>query len=106
VHLRADTHAGNIADAVRRGRRAVNRPYGNCNPAVLTHREVSLIKYFLQLGWTPIQLAERYLVAPQTISLIKHGRSWSDVQPFQPIPGEPLPVPPGIKPTAPLVRRL
>jgi hypothetical protein len=103
LHLRADTRAGNMADAFRRGR--LNRRGDNNSYASLTARQVSLIKYFLQQGWRPGQLAERYWVAPSTIAAISSGTTWSHVQPFQPLPGEPLPVPPGIKPTTSLVRR-
>jgi hypothetical protein len=90
-----------MRDAVRRGRH-----WGWVqNKASLTERQVSLIKYFLQLGWTCIQLAEQYRVSKGAISHIKNETRWSHVQPFQPIPGEPVPLPPGIKPTTPLVRR-
>jgi hypothetical protein len=86
-HLRADTHAGNIGDAARKGRLTENN-------ATLTEIQVGFIRYFLQQGWSCIQLAERYRVGKTTVQYIKLGMRWSHVQPFQPLPGEPLPLPP------------
>jgi HNH endonuclease len=92
-HLRADTHLGNMGDAVRRGRLADQRGENNSR-AALTEIQVGSIKYFLLQGWTSIPLAERYRVSRTAVQDIKLGRRWSHVQPFQPLPGEPLPAPP------------
>jgi hypothetical protein len=102
LHLRVDTRAGNLGDAVRRGRLASGE---NHNRALLTATKVSHIKYFLQQGWAYTELARRYCTSYSAISNIKHGENWKHVQPFQPIPGEPLPVPPPLKLTAPIDRR-
>jgi len=99
LHLRADTHAANVADMFSSGR-CPNRQ-GEYQ-SLLTAIQVSHIKYFLQLGWTAAQLAERYFVSRSTISMIGSGINWTHVQPYQPIPGKPLPVLPL---TAPVFRR-
>ena len=95
LHLRADTHEGNMADASRKGRIWNGDQRGeNHNGTHLTNIQVSLIKFFVQQGWNCAQLAERYRVSRQAISLIRYRVNWIHIQPFQPIPGEPLPVPP------------
>jgi|SRR6516225_3658933 len=104
LHLRADTRAGNIGDAVRKGRLADRRGENN-GYAVLTAIKVSHIRYFLQQGWTCAELARRYDTSYSPIAEIKHDRSWPHIQPFQPIPGEPLPAPPPIPSLQPLYRR-
>jgi hypothetical protein len=101
-HLRVDTPAGNAADMAFKGRHH-DCQGENSSRALLTEVRVSHIKYFLQQGWSCVQLAERYGVT--TIPQIKRGEVWKHVQPFQPISGEPLPVPPSIKPTTPTLRR-
>jgi hypothetical protein len=67
--------------------------------------DVAHIRYFLKRGWSQGRLAERYGVARTSIQQIKEWRSWVHIQPFQPIDGEPLPVPPPLKLTAPALRR-
>jgi hypothetical protein len=92
-HLRADTHFGNMGDASRRGRLRDQRGENNGH-AALTEVQVSSIKYFLQCGWSCVQLGERYGVCSVAIGDIKDGTRWSHIQPFQPLSNEPLPLPP------------
>jgi HNH endonuclease len=83
-HLFRGTSGDNQIDACRKGRHP---------SATLTEAEVSLIKYFLKNGWTCAELGRRYGVDRRTISKIKTGECWRHTRPFQPIEGEPLPVP-------------
>jgi HNH endonuclease len=98
-HLFTGTQRDNIRDSVSKGRfrRCDSENHGQ---AVLTKDEVSLIRYFLQNGWNCKELARRYGVNSSTVSSIKRKQTWRHVQLFQPIEGEPLPVPPPRKPKA------
>ncbi len=42
--------------------------------------DVVNIKSLLKLGWTQAAIAERYRVSQRTVSSIKRGESWSQVQ--------------------------
>jgi hypothetical protein len=100
THLYLDTHQRNMKDAWLRGL-LYDRTGENHKRATLTDLQVSYIEFFLQDGWTGPMLAERYGVSVFAIWHIKSGKTWKHVQPFQPIDGEPLPIPPPIKLTAP-----
>jgi HNH endonuclease len=90
-HLFMGTSGDNQRDAYRKGRHRRSR-------AVLTEVDVSLIKYFLQNGWSCAELGRRYGVSRTTIGDIKGQRNWRHTRPFQPEKGEPLPVPPPLPP--------
>jgi hypothetical protein len=103
-HLKLDTHQKNLKDAWLRGL-LHDRAGQNSPRATLTDLQVSYIKFFIQQGWTVSMLAERYGVSAYAIWHIKLGKNWKHAQPFQPIDGEPLPVPPPIKSATPAYRR-
>jgi hypothetical protein len=96
-HLYLGTHARNMGDAVLRDR-FPDRQGENHPGVLLTGIQVSHIKYFLQRSWSATELAKRYPVSREAIYQIKAGRNWRDVQPFQPVDDEALPVPPPPKP--------
>jgi HNH endonuclease len=86
-HLFRGSSGDNLEDAYSKGLHS---------GAVLTKADVQFIKYFLQNGWGFVELGRRYGVSPGTIRDIKKERSWRRIRPFQPIEGEPLPVPPPV----------
>jgi hypothetical protein len=93
-----------MGDMARRGRQS-DRQGENAGHVSLTALQVSYIKYFLQQGWPQDQLAEGYCVGRSTIGMISNGTNWPHIQPFQPIPGERLPVPPPIPNLQPPMKR-
>jgi HNH endonuclease len=89
-HLFLGTPADNIADMFAKGRQGDRKGIN----ALLTEDQVSLIKFFLSQGWSQAALGKRYGVGPDTIYAIAKGLNWPYVKPFEPVPGQSLPVPP------------
>ena len=76
-HLRLGTHRSNMQDMVRDGRSGKGERHGQ---AKLTEKGVRGIKRDLAQGdELNVVIAKRYGVTKQTISDIKHGRSWGHV---------------------------
>jgi HNH endonuclease len=85
-HLFLGTNADNIADMFAKGKQG--------DRSLLTKDEVSRIKFFLSQGWSQAELGRRYGVHYGIIHLIAKGLNWPHVEAFEPVPGQPLPVPP------------
>ena len=77
-HLFVGTNSDNLRDCVNKGRHD-DRHGENNSRALLTEAEVSLIKYFLQQGWSSARLAKRYGVSRSAIFNIKTKRTWRHV---------------------------
>lgn len=75
VNLAYGSRSDNMVDAVRNGRH---------NKAKLTIDQVRTIKSMIAAGSTHRSLAERYGVAPVTISAIASGRNWRHVAECEP----------------------
>src|SRR5258708_25379374 len=88
-HLFLDTHAGNMADCGRKGRRATGLRHGShTNPnrrargaenggAKLTAESVAELRRLRANGEKLASLAEKFGVAFQTISRIARGELWA-----------------------------
>jgi HNH endonuclease len=98
-HLWRGTDADNVDDMWAKGRENPAKRTGN---AVLNEVGVALIRYFIECGWSPTELARRYQIGRRTIRNIRSWETWKHVPAFAPKPGEPLPVPPGPKAKRPL----
>lgn len=79
-HLTVGTQGENLKDAYDRGRRFTVPPHlvGESHPhAKLTQSEVTIIRELLKGGdLTQAQIARRFNVTQQIISLIKLGKKW------------------------------
>lgn len=77
-HLFPGTHAENMADCARKGRKLGRA--GSRNPAAkLDEMEVALIKIQLGAGHRLADLGREFGVKPETIGAIKAGRIWRHV---------------------------
>ena len=96
-HLFLGTQQDNITDKMLKGR-------WRGAPEKLKPMEVSLIKYFLNRGWTCAELARRYGVTKQAIHQIKTGTVGAKVSTFDYSGNDPAPMPPA-RSGPPLLRR-
>lgn len=77
-HLFVGTHMDNIMDAMSKGITLRNERVGTSK---LTSKEVADIKRRLNNGAIGRRLAEEYGVCPSTISNIRHGAFWANIEP-------------------------
>ena len=81
AHLRAGTHAENMADAVRKGRiRPPPTKRGSAhNMAKLDEGQVWIIRRCIELGDPKSLLAEVFRVSTATVHLIANRKIWKEV---------------------------
>jgi HNH endonuclease len=94
-HLYLGDAQSNMDAKMERGRN-VNVTGEDHGCSKFSWKDVSLIRYFLNQGWSCTRLAERYGVTRSAIELIRDWKSWKHVQAFEPIEGQPLPQPPSL----------
>lgn len=74
-HLFAGTHADNMADCSRKGRRPAFP--GESNPSSkLTETDVANVRFMKEDGIMQKDIADHFGVTPGTISLIVLGKTW------------------------------
>lgn len=79
-HLFTGTHADNMADMDKKGRRSPPCLKGSGHGrAKLTEEDIPLIRALIARGIRLNQIAPLFNVAPETIGDIKHNRHWSHV---------------------------
>ena len=79
-HLFLGTHADNMRDCKNKNRNRCTPRYGEENHAAkLTEKQVKNIKKALENGGKVTALAEKYGVTRQSISNIKHSRTWGQI---------------------------
>jgi len=77
-HLFLGTNAENQADKARKNR--AHKPIGEIHPkTTFTEQDVIDIKNRISLGETNSKISKIYNVAPQVISKIRTGRTWSHI---------------------------
>ncbi len=77
AHLRLGTHADNMADMYKRGRRDHSKIRGEKNGAArLTAEQVAEIRKRLKADESQRALGRAFGVNKSTIARIEHGRSW------------------------------
>lgn len=76
-HLEVGTQLQNIRECHERGRAAIGERQGQ---AKLTDEKVRQIRGYISLGWTNVQLAERYSVSRALINSIRKDKCWRHVK--------------------------
>lgn len=79
-HLFLGTPKDNSDDMVYKGRGSYGDNSGEKNgQALLTKKEVKMIRQFLDQGVTGIELAQAYTVSTSQISRIKNNKKWKNI---------------------------
>lgn len=79
-HLRWATCAENSQDAIRHGTHSGLRYVGeNHHMAKLTNETAGLAKQMIADGYRNVEIADRLMVKPPTISSIRNGRTWRHI---------------------------
>jgi hypothetical protein len=78
-HLRLDTHAGNVADMMTKGRgvQPKGEDHGN---AKLTEANVLDIRRLIEAGEDSASIAQRFKVSRSCIILIAQGKNWAHIK--------------------------
>jgi hypothetical protein len=80
AHLFIGTHTDNMRDASAKSRMRSARGEDN-KGAKLTESDVLEIRRLIILGLPHVEIAARFNVLPNCVSLIKHGRNWAWLNP-------------------------